>query len=244
MNRKIVAIALAVFFGGALLYGAVVQDPPLPAFGQSHDDIPVWIKATAGFWIDDTITDDEFLQAISYLIEEGVIRNEPYEALKSEHDVAQMELESIRPLAAVMVSTVISSELTHTTIKNICSMPLEDVVDTLTDDESSYSPELVSLVLDLICDTDQAAGDPYTVEIVRCANTASGYVETKGFITNHEDVARTYTVTFTLLDAAGKPITFENGYAFDVPPGTERPVEAIFFEDVQFDSCRATVAVR
>ena len=153
-----------------------------------------------------------------------------------------MELESIRPLAAVMVSTVISSELTHTTIKNICSMPLEDVVDTLTDDESSYSPELVSLVLDLICDTDQAAGDPYTVEIVRCANTA-GYVETEAFITNLEDVPRTYVVTFTLLDAAGKPITFENGYAFDVPPGAERPVEAIFFEDVRFDSCEATVAI-
>ena len=96
--------------------------------------------------------------------------------------------------------------------------------------------------MDLICDTDQAAGDPYTVEIVRCANTA-GYVETEAFITNLEDVPRTYVVTFTLLDAAGKPITFENGYAFDVPPGAERPVEVIFFEDVRFDSCEATVAI-
>ena len=243
MNRKIVAIALAVFFGGGAIYG-MVSNETSSAFGQSHDGIPAWIKATADFWVDDTITDDEFLQAISYLIEEGVIRNEPYEALKSEHDVAQAELEEIRPLAAVMLSTVISSELTHTAIENICSMPLEDVVDTLTDDESSYSPELIRLVVGVICDTDQATGDPYTVEIVRCASTASGYVETKGFITNHEDVPRTYVVTFTLLDAAGKPITFENGYAFDVPPGAERPVEAIFFEDVQFDSCRATVAVR
>ena len=230
MKRAIIAIGLA----GTLLTGI--------AFGQSQGDIPGWIKATAGFWVDDTITDDEFLQAISYLIEEGVIRNEPYEALKSEHDVAQMELESIRPMAAVMLSTVISSELTHTAIENICSMPPEDVVDVLTDDESSYSPELVSLVLDLICDTDQAAGDPYTVEIVRCANTA-GYVETEAFITNLEDVPRTYVVTFTLLDAAGKPITFENGYAFNVPPGSKQAVEAIFFEDVRFHSCEATATV-
>ena len=77
---------------------------------------------------------------------------------------------------------------------------------------------------------------------MRCANTA-GYVETRGFITNLEGVPRTYVVTFTLLDAAGKPITFENDYAFDVPPGAERPVAAIFFEDLRFDSCRATVAI-
>ena len=35
---------------------------------------------------------------------------------------------------------------------------------------------------------------PYSVELVRCANTA-GYVETKGFITNLEDVPRTYSDT-------------------------------------------------
>ena len=50
-------------------------------------------------------------------------------------------------------------------------------------------------------------------------------------------------MTSTLLDAAGKPITFESGYAFDVPPGNKQAVEAIFLEDVQFHSCEATVAV-
>ena len=193
-------------------------------------------------WVDGTITDDEFLQAISYLIEEGVIRNEPYEALKSEHDVAQVDLEWIRPLAAVTAATVVSSELITATIENICLMPFEDVVDIFADDELVYSPEFIRLVLDVICDTGQTAGDPYTVEIVRCANTV-GYVEAKGFITNHEDVARTYTVTFTLLDAAGKPITFENGYALNVPPGSKQAVEAIFFEDVRFHSCEATATV-
>ena len=83
---------------------------------------------------------------------------------------------------------------------------------------------------------------PYSIELVRCANTADGYVETEAFITNLEDVSCTYVVTFTLLDAAGKPITFEDGYAFNVPPGVERPAEAIFFEDLRFDSCRATIA--
>ena len=155
-----------------------------------------------------------------------------------------MELESIRPLAAAMMGTVVSSELTPAALENICSMPLEDVVDFLADGESAhYSPEFIRLMVDVICDAGQAAGDPYTVEIVRCANTA-GYVETEAFITSLEDVPRTYVVTFTLLDAAGGPITFENGYAFNVPPGSKQAVEAIFFEDVRFDSCEATVAVR
>ena len=78
---------------------------------------------------------------------------------------------------------------------------------------------------------------------MRCANTADGYVETEAFITNLEDVPRSYVVTFTLLDAAGKPITFEDGYAFDVPPGVERPAEATFYENLRFSSCRATVAI-
>ena len=53
----------------------------------------------------------------------------------------------------------------------------------------------------------------------------------------------TYKVTFTLLDAASKPITFESGYAFDVPPGNKQAVEVTFLGDVQFHSCEATVAV-
>ena len=65
MKRAIIAIGLA----GTLLTGI--------AFGQSQGNIPGWIKTTAGLWVDGSITDDVFLQAISYLIEEGVIKVEP-----------------------------------------------------------------------------------------------------------------------------------------------------------------------
>ena len=63
----------------------------------------------------------------------------------------------------------------------------------------------------------------------------------KALITNNESVTRTYTVTFTLLDSSGNVVDFDNGYAIGVQPGTQRPVEAIFLEEVEFDSCRITL---
>ncbi|MGI0041691.1 MAG: hypothetical protein ACRD94_06985, partial [Nitrosopumilaceae archaeon] len=35
--------------------------------------IPAWVKRTAGWWADDTITSTEFLKGIEYLIQEGII---------------------------------------------------------------------------------------------------------------------------------------------------------------------------
>jgi len=36
--------------------------------------IPSWIKTSAGYWIDNKITDDEFLIGIEWLINNGIIR--------------------------------------------------------------------------------------------------------------------------------------------------------------------------
>ena len=252
MKRAIIAIGLA----GTLLTGI--------AFGQSQGDIPGWIKATAGFWVDDTITDDEFLQAISYLIEEGVIKVEPNRSCYDIMSDAKSYMYAY--LGASLFEDDDNSRLrTSAATQQFVSIlhigtSLDDWAnqgcDTEPDTEEYMRDEIfvAQQTYDRIIDTDttpsaQPPADdtdrtvsPYSIEIVRCANTA-GYVETEAFITNLEDVPRTYVVTFTLLDAAGKPITFENGYAFDVPPGAERPVEAIFFEDVRFDSCEATVAI-
>lgn len=36
--------------------------------------IPSWIKTTAGFWVDDKIGDKEFIQALQWLIDNGVLQ--------------------------------------------------------------------------------------------------------------------------------------------------------------------------
>ena len=42
--------------------------------GQSDSGIPGWIKINAGWWADDQIDDDTFVQGIQFLIKEGVVK--------------------------------------------------------------------------------------------------------------------------------------------------------------------------
>ena len=35
--------------------------------------IPSWIKTTAGFWVDDQISDNEFITALQFLVKEGIL---------------------------------------------------------------------------------------------------------------------------------------------------------------------------
>jgi len=64
MTRK-----TAILF--ALVAGVVAF--PLAASAQS-DSVPSWIKNTAGWWADGTIDDGTFVNAIQYLIKEGLIQ--------------------------------------------------------------------------------------------------------------------------------------------------------------------------
>ena len=41
---------------------------------QEDSKIPAWIKTAVGFWVNDQITDDEFLKAIEYFVENEMIK--------------------------------------------------------------------------------------------------------------------------------------------------------------------------
>lgn len=43
---------------------------------QGEYSIPVWVKGVANFWVEDNISDDEFGEAITFLIEQGILRVE------------------------------------------------------------------------------------------------------------------------------------------------------------------------
>ena len=47
--------------------------PPTEKALDSGEDIPSWIKQTVGFWVDGHTTDVEFINAIQYLVKQGVI---------------------------------------------------------------------------------------------------------------------------------------------------------------------------
>ncbi len=55
-------------------------------YAQTNSLIPSWIKNTASFWVDDHISDQEFLNALQFLVNEGilVIPSESDESLDTE----------------------------------------------------------------------------------------------------------------------------------------------------------------
>ena len=47
------------------------------------ENVPEWVKNTAGWWAEDQIDDSAFVQGIQYLIKEGIIIIPPTEASES-----------------------------------------------------------------------------------------------------------------------------------------------------------------
>ncbi|MDX1596974.1 MAG: hypothetical protein R3327_08570 [Nitrosopumilaceae archaeon] len=43
------------------------------AYAQQESQIPLWIKTTAGFWVNGQITDQEFITALQYLINQKIL---------------------------------------------------------------------------------------------------------------------------------------------------------------------------
>jgi len=55
-------------------------------YAQTNSLIPSWIKNTASFWVDEQISDQEFLNALQFLVNEGIliIPSETDESLETE----------------------------------------------------------------------------------------------------------------------------------------------------------------
>ena len=70
---------------GVILFFVVLSSI---GFGYSlqNDVIPIWIKGVAGFWAEDKITDQEFIEALEYLINNEIIIIPRIEELERELD--------------------------------------------------------------------------------------------------------------------------------------------------------------
>ena len=69
-NKTIITTTIVVALFGVLI--------GIPSFDQNvsaaSDSVPSWIKNTAGFWVDGNVSDTEFLNAMEFLIGEGIIQ--------------------------------------------------------------------------------------------------------------------------------------------------------------------------
>ena len=66
-------IAILTLTISVILFGALVGFP-LTQHVSAQEEIPNWIKTTAGFWVDGVSSDNEFVSAIEFLIGEGIIQ--------------------------------------------------------------------------------------------------------------------------------------------------------------------------
>jgi len=76
----IIAIAIVFLFSSASIYA------------QSQYDIPAWVKGIAGFWAEDKITDSEFGEGLSFLIDNNIIKVPKIQELQNK--IAQLEDEN------------------------------------------------------------------------------------------------------------------------------------------------------
>ena len=68
-NRLIIVTIIAVVF-----FGVFVGIPTITQnVSAESNSVPSWIKNTASFWVDGNVSDTEFLNAMEFLIGEGII---------------------------------------------------------------------------------------------------------------------------------------------------------------------------
>ena len=58
---------------------------------QSQYDIPAWVKGVAGFWAEDKITDNDFGEGLTFLIENDIIKVPKIQELESKINQIQFE---------------------------------------------------------------------------------------------------------------------------------------------------------
>ena len=61
-------------------------------YAQQNYDIPSWFKGVAGFWAEDKISDQEFGEGVSFLINEGLIKIPELERLKQESSSQDVDI--------------------------------------------------------------------------------------------------------------------------------------------------------
>jgi len=89
MKSKVI-LGISIIFAISLLTTSMIS-------AQSSSQIPQWIKTAVTFWVNDQITDQEFINAIQFFVENEIIYVPPNENIISNLHLLQTELnEKIR----------------------------------------------------------------------------------------------------------------------------------------------------
>ena len=73
MNILITLFYRRIFFLLLIIISSTVIFSNTNAYGETDYEIPEWVKINANWWMDDQLTDDEFVLSIKFLINEKII---------------------------------------------------------------------------------------------------------------------------------------------------------------------------
>ncbi len=80
---------------------------------QSQYEIPAWVKGIAGFWAEDKISDSDFGEALSFLIDNGIIKVPLIEELKQENIELKQTISQLNQNSDIQIPTSISFDFEH-----------------------------------------------------------------------------------------------------------------------------------
>jgi len=106
---------------------------------QGKYDIPAWVKGVAGFWAEDKITDDDFGEGLSFLINQGIIKIPEIELLKQK--VSDLEKEN----AILRGEGIIVTQPEPTTAKHTIKILLGASSITCADDDSCVDKPKITI---------------------------------------------------------------------------------------------------
>ncbi len=83
---------ISIMILGIIITGSMFTVYAIDQATAQEKLIPDWIKGTASFWINDDITDSEFIQAIEFMVNNGIIKIPMIQNLENELSVSKNKI--------------------------------------------------------------------------------------------------------------------------------------------------------
>ena len=226
------------------------------------EDIPAWVKNIAGFWADDQISDTEYANSISFLIDQQIIEVESVPVAEQELTCSDLSESMILLLAAVTVGKASENERFISSITTESLEFVEDLTDyhgikmnsiteKILDNKEYYETQCnISGYFDLVdqLDTLRSGSSSTTtssggdIVVNTCGrDQVFGTPKVTGKYTSDGDY---YLVglTFSVLDEDGSVLGTYPHNIRQVTAGETRDFSIISYYDGEFNSCSVEVS--
>ena len=130
MKKPFITSLIVIFLLSSVvtLNGVFAQDD----MGRIKVKIPSWIKTTAGFWVNDYSSDQEFLSALEFLIDNDIIRVP--KIVQLEDQVAQLQEDNELLRTQIDKNGVTKPTMPPSNVKGVISFDLAKAIYSVDDD--------------------------------------------------------------------------------------------------------------